>query len=239
MWKYPGIIFLCLLTVSAGTLSADELTPEQEQWLESDELTPPEFQINMGELEFLGSPPVKPVPHSDNTFIIDQESLSSGWLTLRQCHINLDPVPLLEVTYQYRQMEALRIIEQKNIGHAWIEEQSVQMEDIRKDNRLCIEAKIRVFYAEGDHFMLINGPYHRRFLDGYFPYHVSLHVLYPPERLTPVSFQPEAQPGFDIQFSKGRIDIDAWFEGRLMTEIVFRTRRLSDAGQWLAQTQIQ
>lgn len=226
MRQYPGIIFLCLLTVSAGTLSADELTPEQEQWLESDELAPPEFQLNMGELEFLERPPVKPVPHSDNTFIIDQESLNTGWLTLRQCHINLDPVPVLEVTYQYRQMEALQIIEQKNIGHARIEEQSVQMEDIRKDNRLCIEAKIRVLYAEDDHYRLLNGPYHRRFLDGYFPYHVSLHVLYPPERLAPESVLPEAQPGFVVQHSSGRIDIDAWFEGRLMTEIVFRSRRL-------------
>lgn len=235
MRQHSDIIILCILILSAGTLPADELTPEQEQWLESDELAPPGFQINTGELEFLAHPPAKPVPHSDNTFIIDQESLATGWLTLRQCHINLDPVPELEVVYQYRQMKDLHIIERENILHAKVVGKSVQMEDLQKGNRLCIQAQIRVFYPEGNKYKLINGPYHRRFLDGYFPYHVSLHVLYPSERLEPESVLPKAQPGLTIRHSSGRIDIDAWFEGKLMTEIVFRPRQVSRVRYHIAQ----
>lgn len=205
-------------------LAAGELTPEQQQWLESDSLEPPEFRINLGELQFLSAPPDKPIPQSDNTFIIDSDSLASGWISLRQCHIDLDPVPTLEVVYQYKQMRQLRIVEQKNIARAEVIGNSVQMKNIQQDNWICIEAQVRVLYRDGDIFTLINGPYYRRFLDGYYPYHVSFDVQYPSQELEFIRTQPEVRPGFEVIHSTGRIDIDAWFEGRLMTEITFRKR---------------
>lgn len=212
----------------AVSLHAAELTPEQQQWLESDSLEPPEFQINTGELQFLASPPAKTIPQSDNTFIIDNNSLESGWVTLRQCHVDLDPVPVLEVVYHYKQMRQLQIVEQQQIDKAVVAGNSVQMEDIHKGNRLCIEAQIRVLYREGDTFKLVNGPYHRRFLDGYYPYHVSFHVRYPAQQLELTATRPEAQPGFKVDRSPGSIDIDAWFEGKLMTEMIFRRRQDSN-----------
>jgi hypothetical protein len=208
----------------AGSLHAAGLTPEQQQWLESDSLEPPEFQVNLGELQFLATPPPRTIPQSDNTFIINNDSLETGWVTLRQCHVDLDPVPVLEVVYQYKQMRQLQIVEQQHIDKAAVVGNSVQMEDIRKGNRLCVEARIRILYREGDTFKLVNGPYHRRFLDGYYPYHVSFHVRYPSATLELIATQPKPQPGFKVDRSPGRIDIDAWFEGKLMTEMIFRKR---------------
>ncbi len=212
-----GIAALCLVT----TVSAAEPTAEQLRWLESDELAPPEFQVNTGELEFLATPPDKPVPHSDNTFWITPTTLEDGWLRLRQCHENLDPVPELEVTYQYKQMRDLKIVESKNIRYAEVVANTVQMTDLQRDNRLCVEAQIRVLYPENGHYKLVNGPYHRRFLDGYYPYHVTLRIHYPAEQLKPVSIKPEARPGMTIQRHTGKLSIEAWFEGRLMTEVIF------------------
>lgn len=210
-----------LLLMVSYPLPAAEPSEEQLRWLESDELTPPEFQINMGELEFLATPPDEPVPHSDNTFWIEPGTLQSGWLKLRQCHENLDPVPELEVTYQYRQMHDLKIVKKHNIGHAEVIANSVQMTDLQRGNRLCVEARIRVLYREGETYKLINGPYHRRFLDGYYPYHVTLRIHYPVERLAPGAVQPAARPGLTIQRQTGKLTIEAWFEGRLMTEVIF------------------
>ena len=217
----PALTGLGCILLSLATPAA-ELTPEQRQWLESDSLEPPQFQVNLGELEFLAEPPDRTPPHSDNSFLIDRQSLETGWLTLRQCHSNLDPVPALEVVYEYKQLRHLQIIEQRNIDQARVEGKSVQMAGVNRNNRLCVEAAIRVLYPDGNRFRLINGPYHRQFLDGYYPYHVSLHILYPARWLQPVSIRPEAQPGFEVQQREGRIDIEAWFEGKLMTEIVFR-----------------
>lgn len=210
-----------LLLKMTYTLPAAQPTEEQLRWLESDELAPPEFQVNMGELEFLATPPDKPVPHSDNTFWITPATLENGWLKLRQCHENLDPVPELEVTYQYRQMRDLTIVESRNIDYAEVIANSVQMSDLRRGNRLCVEAQIRVLYREDNHYKLVNGPYHRRFLDGYYPYHVTLRVHYPAEQLEPISVEPRARPGLTVRQQTGQLTIEAWFEGRLMTEVIF------------------
>lgn len=219
----PPLSGLIALLV-AGASAATEPTEEQLRWLESDELAPPEFQVNMGELEFLATPPDKPVPHSDNSFWITPATLENGWLKLRQCHENLDPVPELEVTYQYKQMRDLRIVEQHNIGFAEVIANSVQMSDLQRGNRLCVEAQIRVLYQEGEQYRLVNGPYHRRFLDGYYPYHVTLRIHYPAELIEPVTIQPEARPGLTINTQPGALTIEAWFEGRLMTGVIFEQK---------------
>lgn len=218
--------FFCvlLLTLTHAAVT-QELTPEQLQWLESDTPEPPEFQVNEGELVFLSSPPAKPIPHSENFFVIHATSLDDGWISLKQCHHRLDAVPELEVVYRYKQLRNLRIVSQHNIGQTEVFGNSVQMTDIRHDNQLCIEADIRVFYSnDGQHYQLINGPYHRQFLDGFYPYHVSLHITYPDKALEFIQTNPPPQPGFTVDYQSDQIDINAWFEGRLMTAVQFRKK---------------
>ena len=70
-------------------------------------------------------------------------------------------------------------------------------------------------------FVLKNGPFHRKFLDGYYPMQVTLKIRFPDELIEFSSILPEAQPGFTIQHDKGRLHINAWFEGILNTEIRF------------------
>jgi hypothetical protein len=217
---------LCaLLLLCAPFLAAQELTPEElERWFEDDSRTQPyDFDVNSGELEFLAAMPDKRVPHSRNGLRITVSSLADGWVEQAQCHENLDPVPLAEVVYRYREMRDLRVVSTTGIERAWVEGQSVQMENISHGAVLCVAAAARLLRREGEEYVLRNGPFQRRFLDGYFPLRVSLTLEYPAERLRVASIDPPPQPGFSVQQASGRITLEALFEGRLYTEVRFRS----------------
>lgn len=88
---------------------------------------------------------------------------------------------------------------------------------------LCMQAEARILYKQANgYFILRNGPFQRRFLDSYFPMHVSLTVRYPGHLLYFSSISPRARPGFQVKKETGLIHIDSWFEGKLMIEIEFR-----------------
>lgn len=207
-------------------LAAAEPTPEElERWFEDDSRTHPyDFNVNSGELEFLAVAPDKRIPHSRTSLRITPSSLSDGWTELAQCHDELDPVPLAEVVYSYREMRALRVESVRGIGRAWVQGQSVQLQDIEHGAALCVAAQVRLLRHEGEEYVLRNGPFQRRFLDGYFPLRLTLELAYPAERLEVVHIEPEPQPGFQARQSAGRLTLEALFEGRLHTEVRFRAR---------------
>lgn len=194
---------------------------ELEDWFKED--SPTRYKdINSGQLVFLKSPPSKPTLHSNNVFIIDDTSINEGWVKLIQCYENLDAVPVAEVVYQYRFMRHLKIKSSRNIQHAEIKNQSVQLENIKKNARLCITAEVRNFYQNEDKtFSLVNGPYHRKFLDGYYPYHLSMDIKFA-KRLHFINSSPKKQNGYMVKESPNRLNIDTWFEGKLNTEFRFK-----------------
>ena len=67
----------------------------------------------------------------------------------------------------------------------------------------------------------------RRFLDGYYPMRVSLKIQYPTQRLQLVKYSPLPQAGLTLLVSEGDIRFDAWFEGRLHTQLEFCDRKSS------------
>ena len=70
-------------------------------------------------------------------------------------------------------------------------------------------------------FSLYNGPFMRRFLDGYYPIRVSMEISFAGTDLQPVQFKPAEQRGFAVWRKDGRIGFDAVFEGMLRTEFSF------------------
>lgn len=211
------LYLLVILPLSA----TEQMTPaELERWFQSDSPDTP-VQVNDGQLKFLTSPPAKPVLHSHNEFTIDQQSIDQGWVKLMQCYENLDAVPSAEVVYRYKFIRQLTIHTAHGIGQARVVDQSVQLEDITRNAKLCITAEVRNFYQNKDKsFSLVNGPYHRKFLDGYYPYHLS-YVIRFSKKLHFVSSQPTNQPGFQIRLQPQHITLDSWFEGNLSTEFRF------------------
>ena len=178
--------------------------------------------VNEGVLHFLETPPTKPIHHHHNRILIDDNSLLSGWVSLKQCHTNLDPVPRAQITFREGFVRDLRVDSSTHIKQAWIEGASVQLVSVEPGARLCLSAQTRAFRNTGNgYFNLTNGPYMRKFLDGYYPMRVTLEIDYPAQTLQLIDIAPQAQPGLMLDERSGAIRMDAVFEGELQTLIQF------------------
>jgi len=222
------ITLLLLLILSINLYANERMTPEeQEKWFNEDDSFSTE-QVNEGELKFLLKAPEKPVLHSINIITISQKSINDGWVNLEQCYKNLDPVAETEIVYRYKKMRNLRVTSKHNIESVRVEGQSVQLKNITNNAGLCVKADVRIFYKNPNgSFSLVNGPFHHKFLDGYYPYHVTLKINYPSSLLKLINTKPEIQAGFTLNKSENVILIDTYFEGILNTEITFQPHLLS------------
>jgi hypothetical protein len=218
-WAWGVWSLLPILAVAAQPT----MTPqEQEAWFDSKSAA----EVNEGTLSLLPVPPAKPVHHHQNRIAIHAESLATGWTELAQCHDNLDRVPRAQITFREGYIKDLRVTESQRIGQAWVDGSTIQLREVASGARLCIGAKTRALKDMGaGYFNLFNGPYMRKFLDGYYPMRVSLTIEYPGELLQLIDVAPAAQPGFNLQLETGRISIDTVFEGELRTLIQFERRQ--------------
>jgi len=219
------VMLAVFIMVIPSLLSAgQEPTAEElEAWFNDDSEIKVQ-EVNEGELNFI-SPVDENALYSENTLHISEQSINDGWVGLQQCYYNLDAVPEVQVVYRYKSIRDIKVVSSKGIDKAWVEGQSVQLEGVSRQASVCTEAQIRVFYQNEDKtFSLVNGPYERRFLDGFYPLRVSLDIHYPDMALRFLDATPFHDKGIKIQHSDNRMFIDAFFEGHLFTEIRFRQR---------------
>jgi len=178
--------------------------------------------VNEGVLHFLARSPAKLIHHHHNRILINAESLNSGWVTLRQCHTNLDAVPRAQITFREGYVRDLKVESATRIKQAWVEDATIQLVDVEPRARLCLLAQTRAFRNTGNgYFSLTSGPYMRKFLDGYYPMRVTLDIDYPAKTLQLIDIAPQAQPGLILNAKRGAIRLDATFEGELNTLIQF------------------
>ncbi len=183
-------------------------------------------EVNDGDLHFLTREPNKPVHHHQNRLFLSDDSLVSGWVRLEQCHQYLDSVPSMQIVYGQDRIRNLAIVRSENIGKAWVHENTVQMEQIGHDALICIGAESRALHADGDGiYSLSNGPFMRRFLDGYYPMRVSLNVTLETGKLHFIDITPAPQPGFDLKQDGANVGYEALFEGKLRTILRFGETR--------------
>ena len=214
-------VFVSLLFSSTASPAKEYLSPtELEKWFNSDDELPTR-KVNEGKLIFLSFPPKKNIFHSVINIYVDQNSIDDGWTRIEQCYSNLDPISRTAVIYRKNFIKNLRVLSSKNIKYANISGNKVLLKDVTKGATLCISANARNFYLNKDKsFSLVNGPYHRKFLDGYFPYHLKLNIRYIPK----LKFRygtPKQQAGFQVKQSSNSLIIETLFEGRLKTEFRF------------------
>ncbi len=173
-------------------------------------------EVNEGSLTFLTRLPDKPIHHHQNQILITPDSLVTGWTDLMQCHDNLDSVPHAQIIFREGYIRDLRVTKTHQIGQAWVEGSSVQLQDVKPGARLCLAAQMRALSnSGGGYYSLHNGPYMRKFLDGYYPMRVTLELSYPVNLLQLIEITPPVQAGFNLQQSPGKISIDTLFEGEL------------------------
>jgi hypothetical protein len=105
----------------------------------------------------------------------------------------------------------------------------VQLRDVSPGARLCLRGESRALHdLGGGHYRLRNGPFMRRFLDGYYPMRVFLEIAYPSDRIRLAAHSPDSQEGFRVSEGPGTIGLEANFEGRLVTCFDFCTNEALD-----------
>lgn len=178
--------------------------------------------VNEGELRFLTETPAKAVHRHVNRITITEGSLADGWVRMEQCHENLDAVPRAQVVYGQDRVRGIEVVSAQRIGRAWAEANTVQLQEVQPGATLCVKAETRALSRNGEmSFNLSNGPYMRKFLDGYYPMRVSMTVKLETPRLRFVEASPEDQPGFRVWQGTDTVGYDTLFEGELRTVLRF------------------
>lgn len=216
-----GVNFMAILAL----MGSARVAPGEEPDPFEDDLRERVARVSNGALAFLPERPEQPVHHHHNDLALDHASLEHGWARLRQCHENLDAVPRAEVIFRPGHIRRLSLVSSSGIDRVWLEDTSVQLAGVRPGARLCLDAESQVVERNDDgSFTVRNGPFMRRFLDGYYPMRVSMTVRYPCEELVFAGLKPGPQAGFSVTAGGCQVALDAWFEGRLDTEIRFVPR---------------
>jgi len=216
-----GLLLLCaVMGLISGMKSTD--TDQWEQFL-NDDSEARALAVNEGELQFLSSKPEK-TPHLlHNKMTINPGSLKDGWIDMVQCHENLDKVASAQILYHPRRTRNIKVVSSVGVGRAWVEKNSVQMTDINVDARVCVEAKVHSLYPNFDGtYSMHTGPFHRRFLDGYYPMRMTMDVKFPEGQLLSYgAIAPAEQAGFSVKHHKGGLQVNALFVGELNVEVQF------------------
>jgi len=236
--KHLFLSFMFVFIASLTTVTfSNEISPEElERWFNSDTLDPPRYtdtkegnakEVNEGELVFLTETQDKALHHHHNSVTISPTSLNDGWITIKQCHSNIDKVTAAQIIFGKNRVRNIKIVSYNNIEKAWVEGTTVQFENVKSNAILCIQADTHSLqHLENGTYSLRNGPFMRRFLDGYYPLHVSFDLDYAQTNLELTNFTPMSQKGFEVKQSLGTVTIDTIFEGRLHTEFHFKTKKL-------------
>lgn len=216
------IILLGAFTSTPGMGVEQKSQAELEAWLNDDNEATLEI-LNGDKPVFLDENQTEIILHSKNLVIISMKSIDTGWVTIEQCHNHLDEIMKTQIEYQYKSMRNLRILSTSNIENAWIEENSVVLNNTQNDASICISVNAKIFYQEPDKtYTLVSGPYHRKVMDSYLPIHVSYAVKYPAEYLQYTGIHPEPRDKFKILLQPGKVAVDAYLTGKLTIEIQFK-----------------
>lgn len=218
--RVPAAVLLAI--VGAGAYATEPDASVWPDWVAEEERVRQRIAaVNEGDLAFLTAAPEAPVHHHRNEIAITELSLADGWVRLDQCHDHLDRVARAQIVFRPGSSRDLRVVSFRNIDAAFAEANAVQLRGIHAGSEVCVSLETRALQrVDTGVFELQNGPFMRRFLDGYYPLRVSMRIHYPTS-LELGDFSPTAQPGFRVDQAPGQIEVEALFEGRLETRFRF------------------
>lgn len=216
---------LGLALLAAATLSIAASDDQSGDWAdEHDAVNARIAAVNEGGLELLDGAAGRRVHRHRGQITIAPRSLGDGWVEMTQCHNDLDRVAEAQILFHPQRARALRVTRFNNIDAAFVEANTIQLRGIRPDSEICLYAESRALHKidEGV-YELRNGPFMRRFLDGYYPLRLQLEIRFP-HQLVLADHSPAQAPGFSVRSGDGQIAVDALFEGQLRTVFRFLQR---------------
>ncbi|MGB5744417.1 MAG: alpha/beta hydrolase [Sedimenticolaceae bacterium] len=225
--KVSSVILIAAVTLGWASSSVAATGPgdadaDWPSWVDEEEALRQRIAtVNEGDLDFITGQPQDVVHHHRSRILISDTSLLDGWVLLEQCHFNLDRVAAAQIVFNPQRSRGLEVVSFRNIDHAFAEANSIQLQGVRDDSEICLRAESRALHSDDAAvFELQNGPFMRRFLDGYYPLRLSLRIDHP-RSLVLADFSPETQPGFAVTQADDHIAIEALFEGQLRTRFRF------------------
>lgn len=225
----PSLAFASLALIATPAIAADsEPSSEEAEWeaaWEAAEERERQMErarnVNEGELVFLQQEPAADSARMEKRIDLAWGTLADGWARMHQCHHNLDPAAAVQIVYNGERTRDIRITGRDGVGQAEVVGPSVQMREIERGASLCVEAEVLAIlpHPEKAGYVVDNGPFMRRFLDGYYPMQVRLEVSWPEGMLTLQKSEPPAQPGLAIKANPRGVTLDAHFEGRFESRL--------------------
>lgn len=210
-------------TIAADSGASDEEAEWEAAWEAAEERERQmerAREVNEGELVFLPQAPAVDSARMEKRIELDWESLATGWARMHQCH-HLDPAAAVQIVYNGERTRDIRITRRDGVGQAEVDGPSVQMSGIERGASLCVAAEVLAILPHPDKagYVVDNGPFMRRFLDGYYPMQVRLEVRWPEGMLALRESEPPAQPGLTIKENPQGVTLEAHFEGRLESRL--------------------
>ncbi len=222
-----GASVLVLLALPLAVHGMDpgdpDYDPLEDDALWGDTVSPDQTQTTSPELTFLLEEPERTPHHHQNQIRITPSSLEDGWADLRQCHNDVAAIRRMVIVYNEATIDELQVESTRNIESARAEGDRVDLRGVEKDAEVCVTARMKIVEHEGDGvYRLENGPFVRRFLDGYFPMRVTMAVSWGDLDLRLAETEPAAQDGFEVVTSDHGFMFDTLFEGELRTLVRLR-----------------
>ncbi len=217
-----ALLYTIALGLAATTALAEDISDEEAERLFNDDWEQRAAAVNEGKLEFLREEPAAAVHHHFISLIVTRDSVQSGWVAMRQCHEHLDPVPDLEIVFNTQRIRDLAVESFVNMENAWVQGAAVRLRNVSAHARVCITGRSRALEKEGDDYVLRNGPFMRKFLDGYYPMRVSIDVSFPETYLRLLRVEPATQSGWEMVATASDLHLRALFSGRLRTAVYFQ-----------------
>lgn len=214
--------WLCAVLAINAAAAPERDDTDWPAWVDAEEKLRQQIaQVNDGELVFLDRDIGSAIHHHSTRILISDRSLVDGWVVLEQCHDHLDRVSAAQILFNPERSRALEVVSFRNMDTAFAQDNTIQLRGIRDASEVCLRAESRALHLlDAGVFELQNGPFMRRFLDGYYPLRVSLQIDHPADLML-ADFSPEAQPGFRVRQMPGHVSIEALFEGQLRTRLRF------------------
>lgn len=184
--------------------------------------------VSEGELRFLKLDPADKSHSHHNQISISKKSLETGWSIVEQCHNNLDALSAVQITFNEKTTRNHKIESSSKIERVWVDGTNIELERVEKGAALCLRFETKNVHRQNNGSYLVkNGPYMRRFLDGYYPLNVKLAVNYPCDVIQFVRTKHLVQPGFEVNETKKKnacsVIVNAFFEGQLYTRLSFKS----------------
>ncbi len=179
-----------------------------------------------GQLRFLAERPDPEAYRYEASAVIDPVSLQTGVVTLKTCHLQLDPNRRVVVAFNRERVQHIEILETTGVGRAWVEGHRVELADVKRGGHVCIGLRSQALESTGEgRWKLHAGPLMRRYLDGYLPMDAKLSLKWPPGLLAVEQTQPAPQPGVRLTEASDGATLDITFAGRMSATWELKTLR--------------